>query len=283
MNRNFRKNRSGQITLLAILLGVLGLTVGMSVASRSLSDLKQASYVDFGTKALAAAEAGAEYGLNQITISPPASGCVNSGNLVATGQPLDILGTNPALDIKSVTVDMCKSSSGYVNESVAAEDVMQVDMTSGAAGNFYVLWENTAQAVEVTAIYSDYSIRRFAFNSGSPTSAPWNNNNFTNVNTAPGSISNCPTSGLNYQSPAISTAANPYLMQLRVKPLGGTATIQVCTDIAGGVEAQSYNVVSTAETNNNVVKKIQVTKDIYGNLPAIFDNVIYSGGSLIKN
>lgn len=280
MTHHFRKTKSGQITLLAILLGVLGLTVGLSVASRSLSDLKQASYVDFGTKALAAAEAGAEFGLYQVSLTPAIINCGSPEDLVLNNTLPDL--NTDVLNIKSVVEETCFDGNKFIKKDVAQDDVVQANMTSqNQNNNYYVLWQETAKAVEVTVLYSDYSIKRYAYNSGVPSASPWTTDNFVNAN-GPTGVSNCPA-GLDYQSgtlPALNGSS--FAIQVRVRPLGGPSTIQICADGPNGVEPQSFIVTSTATTENGVAKKIQVTKDINGTLPSVFDNVIFSGGDLTK-
>jgi hypothetical protein len=285
---NFRKIRAGQVTLLALLLGVLGLTVGLSVASRSLSDLKQASYVDFGTKALAAAEAGAEYGLYWQSLNPnDNSKCSSLG-----GVPLDVKAITSSaswnlLNIKSIFVDVCPDPNVFLSKDVGSDDVLQANMT-GLNGNssYSVLWQNgpaTAQAMEVTVLYLDYSIKRYAYNSQSASGAPWTGNNFLTAGTPPASSASCPTAGLGNVSgaiPATNGGGGNYVIQIRAKPLGGQSVVQICGSSA--LQSQRYIVTSAATTNNNVTKKIQVTRENNGTLPSVFDNVIFSGGNLNK-
>lgn len=278
MRKFLQKNKSGQVTLLALLLGVLGLTIGLSVASRSLSDLKQASYVDFGTKALAAAEAGAEFGLYSLKSSQPAA-CENGNAKTGTASTdWDNLG------IQSIMVDICPDLTGYYSADVAKDEVLQATFKSANANansGFYVRWNSSAPAVEITAIYSDYSIKRFAYNSGSQP-APWNSDNFENRPGGTSDLSKC-LSPMDFESGKIDPAnSGSFIKLIRVKPLGGATTIAICGQ-PNGIEPQQYFVTSTATTKNNLVKKIMVTAEAYGTLPAVFDNVIFSAGDLSQN
>ena len=57
-------NNSGQAILLVVLVMIVGLTVGLSVVSRSIVSIKTSTEEADSQKALAAAEAGIEKALN---------------------------------------------------------------------------------------------------------------------------------------------------------------------------------------------------------------------------
>lgn len=286
--------KRGQVTVLVLLLGILGLTVGLSVVSRSLSDLKQASYVDFGTKALAAAETGAEYALNQISSPSFSSANLSTQCNTATPSQQQVYdAANPAgnkitLDastgVQSVYYSICPDSSGYSQKSnVAKDEVHQVDLNTPGSGawtsNIRVIWQSPA-AVEVSVLYQDlsgaYTIKRFAYNSSANTV----------INAATGTLASSndclgttlPVGSTWYRVPADLTGTNA--IQVRVRPIGNSSSIFVCG--ATPLPGQFYTVISKAVTTNGTVKRVQVTRDIFGHLPSVFDNVIYSGGSLVK-
>ncbi|MBI3887452.1 LamG domain-containing protein [Candidatus Microgenomates bacterium] len=124
------KLRSGQITVIVLLLSLMGLTIGLSQISRSLSDLKQVSYVDSGTKAYAAAETGMQYALNQLTSGTVY--CPSDG----TYKQVDL--TNIRLGgISKLEYRVCPTrASGDLNGTIAeypatkADDVIQMDLTA---------------------------------------------------------------------------------------------------------------------------------------------------------
>lgn len=283
MKKFLNHARSGQITLIAILLGVLGLTIGLSVASRSLADLKQASVVDFGTKAFAAAEAGAELGLNDVANGRPSVCPPNTKLAYLSTDSVNPLPFPTTYNLSSVRYSYCPDQNQYVLKTgVAKDDVVQIDVPSTTNGTYYVYWKNTADAgVEINELLGDgnYTVKRFAFYSASA-----NGTNFSPPVTSGFAMSglNCPTAGFNYQSTGINGTS---AIQLRVKPLGNpgaSSDILICNTNATGVPPQSYVIISTATTKNNTVRRVQVTKDMVGPLPSVFDNVIYSGGNISK-
>lgn len=273
--------RSGQVTVLVLLLGLLGLAASLSLASRSLSDLRQAIYVDSGIKALAAAEAGLQYA------STLAGADCLSHELVNTQSPVLSLS-----GVKSVSYTTCTVTKTTITvPSVAVDDVVQVDLT-GASANLKgmdVSWLGDA-SVEIEVLDSDDTLRRYAYN------AVGQNRNNGFAAAIPGS--NC-TSGCD-ASFAIGSCTGPSeicykpdcgvgnvkAQLVRVKPLYQSAPINICARAAGGsgvtsFGTQYYLVTVTATTLNGTVRRIQADRYPPG-LPAIFDNVLSSGGSLAK-
>lgn len=260
----------GQITLLAVILGVLGLTLGLSVASRSLSDLRQASTVDFGTKALAAAESGVEYGLAQISLNPnfPA----NQLELVYNA---GLLGNLTQIGIETLKLDVSRPVTGFARSDgvVAKDDVFQVDFTAAAPTADLVVYWTGAPGVEIAALYGPaYTISRYAYRQNGQLGS----SNFTGVAGGSG------CDGENYDGVTSSvprqSGVNSMLL-LRVKPVGGPG--EICVS-GGTIPSQYYEVTATATTTNGTVKKVRVRRDVSGTLPGIFDNVLYSGGSISK-
>lgn len=281
MNKNFKK---GQITLLAVILGVLGLTLGLSVASRSLSDLRQASTVDFGTKALAAAEAGAEYGLNQLAVNPAVAitnPCDSSdGTELTTGANSLVFGDE--LGIESLKYKICQSTGSFARNQteVPQDEVYQVDFSAAApTQSLGIFWKGDANGIVVSALYRDYTVNRYAFQAGSALGASSNFQSVGNSGTPCDTFTPIKGNTSSSAIPQFSGAASNTLLLLRVMPVGGSADILVC---GGTFPAQYYEVISRAETTNGTIKRIKVTRDVSGTMPAIFDNVLYSGGDIIK-
>lgn len=262
--------QKGQVTLLAVILGVLGLTLGLSVASRSLSDLRQASTVDFGTKALAAAEAGVEYGLAQIAAN---------ANFSVTQQELVDLIDGPLKDlanigIKTLKLDVSRPVAGFArsNGVVAKDDVFQVDFSSGSPPQRFDIFWTDADGIEVAALSTTYAVSRFAYKrSGSAVAASFD--------PAAGCDPVCDAFPAGSCSRVDTGGTNTLL--LRIKPVQSQAEILVCP-VGGTIPSQYYEVTATATTRNGTVKKVRVRRDVSGTLPGIFDNVLYSGGSISK-
>ena len=296
---NMVKN-SGQLTILVLLLAMLTLVGGLSVATRSLSDLKQVTFVDSGTKALAAAELGLQYAFaNQNTfgsITPPGSGC--SSKILVSGLTL------AGIDNSSVKYQICRVSQKSVTApAVAKDDVLQVDLSnvSGIKG-FDVSWRGQG-AVEIEVVdksaNGNYYVRRYGYNSslkpydnGFITARPGTDCVISERQAAcdtssGGTYDSCTGYGeVAYQYVAPLPDGSTTLAKLiRVRPLYAAADVLVCaqntTDPTAGFGLDSYQITAVAKALDGSTKKIQAA--YYPSaLPAIFDNVLYSGGSISK-
>ncbi len=274
--------QKGQVTLIAVILGVLGLTLGLAVASRSLSDFKQASTVDFGTKALAAAEAGAEYGLNALaTRTTPVISCETSPNLAAAGQPLVGL-SNTLINVNNLVVQTCPDALQFAMGEVDKDDVFQVDFSGSTTPTTQVrIYWTDASGILVSGLSDTFAIGRSAFRNPSQLSG----SNFTTATSISSSNTACDqeakkNAAYNYTG-TVTVVPTGAARLLRITPIGSSAKIYVCGETTV-IPPQYYEVTSTATTKNGTTKRVRVRRDISGKLPAIFDNVLYSGGSITK-
>ncbi|MBI4099756.1 hypothetical protein HY440_01995 [Candidatus Microgenomates bacterium] len=293
--------KKGQISVLVLLLSMLGLVVSLSVASRSISDLKQTSYVDSGTKTLAAAEAGLQYAFANQSSWPAISGTDCSSAIPINGLSLSGIAAN------GLSYVICGTSPNSVTvRGVLADDVVQIELpqTNNNFKAMDVSWSGDA-SVEITVIDQDngnnYSQRRYAYNP----------HNLARTNGfAPGQVgSNCAvgrdvsnastidcdmtfTSGsCTGVGEILKDYANPSgpgqlrAQSLRIKPLYKSADITLCGRSNGNSQValalQYYSVTVTATSTNGTVRRLQASY-FPPALPAIFDNVLYSGGNIAK-
>jgi len=70
----FKNNQSGQILIIFLLVLVVGLAIALSIASRTVTDIRQTTTSDESNRAYFAAEAGVERALKQISENPTFSG-----------------------------------------------------------------------------------------------------------------------------------------------------------------------------------------------------------------
>ncbi len=258
--------RPGQIIILVLLLSLLGLTTGLSVASRSLSDLKQATQVDVGTKAFAAAEAGLEYGLNQLSVGGP-----NTGSLSLPGA--------------TVNYQINTSMGNIATVPVTVDDVTELNLSAVTSNtkSFDIFWQGNGQ-IEAIIVDKDSKIRRFVFNAYGTSGHSFSSGVSTTDTT------NCPVSCLTGYSGYTSCTGDSIDFQsndklLRIKALSNSTPVLICALNAGksqiNMPTPIITVTVTATTTNGTVKKIQITKTPPF-MPAIFDNVLYTGGSIIR-
>lgn len=288
------KSKAGQATVLVLLLALMGLTVGMSVASRSLSDLKQVSFVDYGTKTFAGAEAGLEYALNQLTANPLVADC--------TDHKFTVLGLSMPTGIKEIIYNICQTDNApfVIFNSVSKDDVREIDLSTIQSNNTKgadIIWSNKAAGIEVIDIGDDGKIVRYVFTGStadgfSPSTGfgqSFSGNLCKNTNcVSDGTFDSGLCTSDNSTSFGAITLSKLHKL-LRIKPIftsaGGTTNIAVCGRATGAsipdIGSSTYDITVTAISENNTTKKITVQK-LLPTLPSIFDYAIYTRGSLTK-
>lgn len=280
---------SGQIAVFTLLLGLLGLTVGLAVIGRSLTDLRQATVVSSGVRALSAAEAGIQYGLSRLASdSLPSAGNCNSPVAV----DLSLSG------IKSYTGDpatsgiiyqICSNSPDFASmPAVSVDDVFQIDLSNITAANvksFAVLWKNPNASLEIIKIDKDDNVFRFPYN-GVAVSAT---NGFASARPAADCVSSlcADSSYLGGSCTGIGEIVyNNNDKFLRFKPVYAATDVAICAQTAGNSPGRLglvyYSIIAKATTLGGAVKRVQ-TYQISNALPAVFDNVFYSGADIEKS
>lgn len=306
------KNR-GQITILVTLLSLLGLTVALSLVSKTLSDIRQVAYVDAGTRAFAGAEAGLQYALkNTVWTSIP-----DTQTNCNTAPVNDITSTLSLTGLKStagLTYKVClmSQSSQVLNAlNVARDDVVQFVVGGDPASltgdtNLKYLDVNWTGSASLEIIVIDknfssgnYSLRRYAYNPyGSILS-----NGFAIALTAVGNCSavanvcQCYT-GVNDSSTGIGSfcyrpdctlVGTTRAQVIRIKPLFQSASLNVCGRDSSLVSysipgsAANYGIIVTATAANGTVRRLQTSRAAGSSgLPAVFDSVFFSFDNISK-
>lgn len=262
--------RNGQITVLVLLLALMGLTVGLSQASRSLSDLKQISYVDVGTKVYAGAETGLQYALNQFNSATDYSTCAS--------------GVGPTLPNGGITTSyqICGQASDSFTTTLLKDSVVAVDLTSKnypPNTDWRFFWNYPASLV-VTVVKDNGTLLRYAYNGINNSQ----NNGF--VPSKAGNDPACEDTGSVYNYCAlIPSSPSPKDVLIRIKAIGGNTGLKFWAKKTGSTTpiliSQTYNFIATATSPNGTKKRLQVVKTP-PTLPSIFDYTIFSKGSVIK-
>lgn len=270
MNEFFSK---GQVALLVILLSVLGLTLGMSVVSRSLTDLRSSTDVDVGVKTLAAAEAGAQYALSLID-----SGIftLNSTCGTATSPTTPVNFTMPT-GIANVYYEICYQNLGYLfAPKVSQDETAQMDVNSANGNsNYAVYWHSAGvPAMALSAVYADNTVGRWTYNSVGSASTV---NNFDSAAVSCGTTT-CSGASVTYDSchTVPASGAGGDVLQLRARPIGGSSDILIC-GISAAISPQNYIVTGIATSTNGTVRRVQVLRSVRPALSSVFDSAIFSG------
>lgn len=262
------KERSGQILILVLLVVVVALAVGLSVASRNITNLRTSTQTEQSQRAFSAAEGGVEdvlSRLSQIATSPNittgVSEDVTVGGIVArvevigsqiyqatieegTVGQIDLAGP-PAASGPSLTVEWAKNSDTFESSQPASIEVTQVYGTS-----------------------PNYNQTRNAYSGG--TFAGRDETGFTGGSCIYSDEFKCRVT--------VAIGANPVV--LRIRPFWVKTTVKVTS--SGTLPLQTYDLTSTATTDLGLTRRVQVTRTALPALPAAFDYVLFSEGSIVK-
>ncbi|OQX51365.1 hypothetical protein B5M47_00720, partial [candidate division CPR3 bacterium 4484_211] len=164
-----------QVVVWIMLVSVVGLTLGLSIASRTLSNLRQSSELEGANRAFSAAEAGIERALY---------------DLEQTGMVESVLTPTPLLESGAeYSYEVTEGGSGQevVWPSLVEKDgVVQID-ASGVTGRVMVYWVDGGDSGQVgsraslliTAISKegedDYAVERWAYNPSDTGGVPRDN------------------------------------------------------------------------------------------------------------
>jgi Tfp pilus assembly protein PilX len=265
----------GQTAVFVLILLIVGLTIGLSLASRTIRDLQTSSGSDLSSRAFSAAEAGVEDALRQ--------------DLTAiAGQP-----ASTATLANNATYSYSVTKSSDLTQTVLRDTAIQVGLRSDTGvfftGSFDLYWVNSSDptenlsgakpSLELTLIKNNggtYSIVKYAVNS------EVKSNNFQNPDgSTVGNVKNFvtgsyPIDQITYTNRATITLTSVDSVEaMRIRPVYNKASLAVR---GGGLPGQTYVVTSQgiAGTSTRVVQLVRTVSS----LPPIFDYVLFNGSTL---
>ncbi len=247
-----RSSSSGQAALILIMIMAVVGTVSVGVASRSVENLRSSEIESTSTQSFAAAESALELALQiKADVQDPEgkySAIVSSG------------GTD-----------------GFVADAVEAGDVVQVSLV-GSAGvtGMNIYWDNEA-AIKVEVLNSggsDYSVKYYTADQDgvrrgqNKFSVPSGGSSSFKGITFGNRLTINPFGPPAGQTPVLVRIIPLYQgSPIGIEPVGGTLASQTLT----------VNAVGTAQ--NNVATNLIFSK-FSDRVPAVFDNVLFTKGSL---
>lgn len=263
-----RKTARGQALLILILVMAVGLTVGLSLSTRSVSDLKVSGQTEDSSRAFSAAEAGIEAALKGDTAL---SGTVGNGSyaltiLTAGGNDSPFsLGDLAVFDTYTVWL-VGHNSTGDVDVTVTPYTGTSIDVCWDKADS-----ASDVPAMEASVLYKDgtsYKVWRGAYDPTSSRTAS-NNFNYSNVSSAvcAGKTQNKVTIDLSFLTGT--------KIALRLRPFYAKASVSVVPSSGNPLPGQGLS-ISSVGTAGQTTRKVVVTQS-YGSLPSIFDYVLFSG------
>lgn len=255
------RSDSGQALLIIVLVMVVALTVGLSVASRTITNLRNTRDQANSQKALSAAEAGIEQSIKS-GVSIGLSTISNNTTYSTTVSQVD--GTLPFLLNGGNVVP--KNDAIYVWVSRYEDKFSDASRWSG---DLTIYWGNNSgdcnnAAIEISVISGSKAapvLTRYTSDPcGTPTLERRGTNNFGNA-----SVSNTPISGRRLYYKKTIPITNGLLV--RVDPIYSSAFIGVSGSIA--LPLQGNIITSTGTSDNTTQRKITVFQS-YPEVPAEF-------------
>lgn len=264
------KVRSGQALILILLVMAVSLTLGVSVASRSIATLKQVSFSAQSAQALAFAEAGTEEALK----------CLDDGSCAAPYDPAAADLTGDGTNDFDYRITAIGGAVLDVFPPLSRDETIELSLSGYPSSTpVYLSWVNTANAaeladpaaVEIAAIYLEagtYKILRYAYD---PNAARAAENGFFAPFTGSFSVN-----GVTYRyRVSVSVPFTP--IALRVRPLySATASTFVFSAEAGRSLPTTGSRIESSGFSGSVIRKIEVLRT-NSSLSELFDFAIFSG------
>lgn len=267
------ETRRGQVVLIVVLLTVLGLTVGLSLISRTVTDVRISSQIEQSGRAFSAAEAGIESALSVQSNTVASTGNIQLGDAQAEYSvaqqggttdtipfPVTATGQSQSAWLMDHTDDGALDESGYSYPSDSAMDICW-----NSAGT-------DVPAMIVTLTYKEDGEYRLAKAAYDPNVG--RGNNFLPADAGGGYCDG----GYSYKRTIIAQtdfgiSAGAQLILLRLTPVYVSASSAVKPTAM--LPVQGRIITSVGKTNTNVTRKIEVNQG-YQILPSLLDFTLFS-------
>ncbi len=255
----------GQAVLVVLLVMVVLLTLGLSVVSRSVTDVKISQQSQESARAFWTAQAGLEKAL---LAQGSTAGSIDGVNYTVT--KTDLGGSAEFTG----QVDAGKS---FVYWLVNHNSDGSIGTTFYSGNNLVIYWGNsgdTDTALIATLIYKDLSghfqSQKFTYDPLTRTPAT----GFTSSSPG-GSLSGTDFAHTTGQIPIPPSPNQPYFVNIKMLFNSSAQIVGVKTDVAGPVQGSCYESKATV-TVSNVVRNLRECRT-WSQTPEIFDYLLFSG------
>lgn len=285
------KKNSGQVVLLLVLITVVGLTIGLSLISRTVTDVRISSQIEQSGRAFSAAEAGVENALQSINsgaITPTGSLSINNLEAEANYSIKTYGGTSDVLVFNQTEVNTTQIV-WLVNHDNGRNIIIPASAPYPVSYNSTVdiCWgsdPNSDPAIEVSLYYlltGEYRVVKAAYES-----IGGRGNNFYSSDVG---VNNC---GGNYRYHKLIKFSDPVpdgfnlsdsstiLLALRLRPLYANSSIAIMPQSGSfNLPKQGEIITSVGRTGTDTVRKIEVING-YKQLPSILDFALFCDNCL---
>lgn len=261
---------SGQVVLMLVLITIVGLTIGLSLISRTVTDNRISSQIEQSGRAFSAAEAGAEVALKTTTIG--STGSITLGDSSGSYNIAQLGGTADTINLP-LTFAGDSQTVWFIDH----KDDVTLDMSAVSFSpneSFYICWGNNPgdkPAIAISFYYFDSLKYKTVFRAYDYHAID-HSNNFNGIGVVDSGGSNYCGGSYQFRTKIIPTGigipANAKLLLMRILPLYASTNISVSPSAKLPVQGKIITSVGTTQTNT--VRKIQVIQS-YSILPEIFD------------
>lgn len=278
------KSTRGQVILIILLVTVVGLTIGLSLVSRAVSDVKISTQIAESQKAFSAAESGIESALSGAAVGGGGgnvsfSGATANYNVTALGgtsSPYTIPPVAPGNAQTVWLVDHQADGTLYPTPTPIYKS-QYIDVCWGPDGGAS---DANPAALEISLLY--YSKADAKYKIGKVAYDPSARNNFTAPLIDSGGVLNYCNSNKKYSAHLdLSTTGNfgsdynnDTLVLLRLNPIYSTTNL-VVLPIGVSLATQGKNISSIGTTVSGVARKLNVLQG-YASLPPAFDYTLFT-------
>jgi hypothetical protein len=285
-----KKSASGQILVLVLLVVLIGMSIGLSIAARTLSNLKDTTSLNQSNRAFNAAEAGIELALSKLNNDPHACD-TNCWSTSLSG-----------VDSVNVTADpIGGNTNAFGLANVSRDDVIQVNLEGYTGSQMNIYWGKSADqgncsstaAIVVSVVYkqsSTYNLAKKALDKCAADASHNNNFDAASVSNASAADSITIQDGSVHTDYGFKTAINvaagggfipsgAQILLARVRLMYGDSTEQIAiSPVGANLPNQGQQITSTAVSGQNQ-RTVKVVRS-NATLPAIFDYALFNGSTL---
>ncbi|HUV72186.1 MAG TPA: hypothetical protein VMW25_04200 [Clostridia bacterium] len=267
----FSRSQKGQVILVILLIIAVILTVGLSVVSRSVTDIKISQQSQEAARALWVAQGGLEKAIASASeLDETEEGVLNIVTQANVGENSEFVFPQKVKANEAATLWLIQPNEDGTISSLPSPYSGPTEVT--------LAWAESDEqpALEATLIYASagkYYSRRYAFD-------PAGRGNF---GSASGGVSidskDLKHSGTINFADLVGTGT-PILIKLRLLYNTNEESIGVRKGQGGNFPLQGHCYVSTATVQESLVSRRLRQCQLWPGTPSIFDFLLYSGGSL---
>lgn len=274
---------SGQVVLILVLVTIVGLTIGLSLISRTVTDIRISSQIEQSNRAFSAAEAGVESALKGAVVGGP-TGTVSFPGASANYQVSQFGGNDSTLSFP-LTETANTQTVWLIDHDASGNNLNEAGSSYSPSASFDLCWGAGATsnpAVVVSLYYKDgssYKVGKAAYDSTPLSRTPVNY--FYSADTIPGNFCGgnfrfkktiTPTSSI---PDGFGIAATVKLLFLRIQPVYDHTALAFKPAAGNSLPIQGKVITSVGQTTTGTVRRIQVYQS-YPVLPTLLDFGIFT-------